>query len=130
MKQQFHDLSFERLEDGTVRLEQHDYSGESVIIDLHPVQLLHIARQLHSGNGPAAERIDTLERRLRWILNRFEELKVALPVDFYERCSEAWEFSAWVDASLDVVGEFCADLKPEACESGPLPGRGQLALGV
>jgi len=49
MKEQFHDLSFEVMEDGTIRLEQHDYCGESVIVEAHPQQIHHIARSLQSN---------------------------------------------------------------------------------
>jgi hypothetical protein len=44
--EQFYDLSFEQLDDGTIRLEQKDYCGESYIIDLHPAQLRHIAERV------------------------------------------------------------------------------------
>jgi hypothetical protein len=43
--EQFHDLSFEQLDNGTIRLEQKDYCGESSIIDLHPCQIRHIAER-------------------------------------------------------------------------------------
>lgn len=117
MNQQFYDLSIETLDDGTVRLEQRDYCGESAIVDLHPVQLTYIADSL-SANVPervqeqpswAIERIATLERRLLWVRNRFEECHEALPSDIYERCGDAYEFDAWLAASVDVTSEFCAD---------------------
>lgn len=111
MKEQFYGLSFEVLEDGTIRLEQHDYCGETVIVDVHPQQLFHIARSVHP-NAPIKtdERIATLERRLCWLRDRFEECHSALPSDMYERCPEAFEFGAWLTASIDVSREFCADL--------------------
>lgn len=40
MKTQFYDLSIETLDDGTIRLEQRDYCGESVIVDMHTAQVL------------------------------------------------------------------------------------------
>lgn len=43
--EQLFDLSFEQLENGTIRLEQKDYCGESYVIDLHPCQLRHIAER-------------------------------------------------------------------------------------
>lgn len=110
MKEQFHDLGFEVLDDGTVRLEQRDYCGESVLIDLHPFQLEYIARSVQP-NAPnwMAERITTLERRLRWLRDRFEETRAAAPRDMY-LCPEAFEFDAWIQASIDVANEYCADL--------------------
>lgn len=114
VKEQFHDLSFEVLEGGTIRLEQRDHSGESVILDAHPQQIIHIARTVSAArrtqpNG-TAERIATLERRLIWLRDRFEETRVAAPADMYDRCPEAFEFDAWIQASIDVATEFCADL--------------------
>jgi hypothetical protein len=43
--EQFYDLSFEQLDDGTIRLEQKDYCGETYLIDLHPSQIRHIAER-------------------------------------------------------------------------------------
>lgn len=114
MKTQFYDLNIETLDDGTIRLEQRDYCGESVIVDLHPQQVRHIANGLSvvthqaQSNG-TAERIATLERRMCWMRDRFEECYAALPSDMHKRCPEAPEFHAWLMASIDVATEFCAD---------------------
>lgn len=114
MKERFYDLSIDTLDDGTIRLEQRDHSGESAILDLHPQQALHISNGLPVGthqaqsNG-AAERIATLERRLVWLRDRFEETYAALPRDFFDHCPEASEFDSWLQASVDVATEFCAD---------------------
>ncbi len=117
MKQQFFDLSFEVLEDGTIRMEQIDYSGNTAILDAHPRQIIHIARTVSVARpklpDAQAERITTLERRLRWLRDRFKEAHVALPSDFYEvyaEGSEYFEFDAWLQASIDVATEYCADL--------------------
>jgi len=113
MKEQFFDLTFERMDDGTVRLEQRDNSGESYIVDAHPVQLIHIARILVGAKvTPEAKRIAILERRIRWLQERFLECHVALPSDMHERCAEAFEFDSWLQASVDVATEYCADLAP------------------
>lgn len=113
MKEQFYDLSIETLDDGTIRLEQRD-NGESWIIDAHPMQLRHIVASLSGNPVPDAalmvERMATLERRLLWVRDRFDECHAALPSDMFERCPEAPEFYAWLQASLDVSAEFCADL--------------------
>lgn len=117
MKEQFYDLSIDILNDGTVRLAQRDYCGESVIIDAHPQQIIHIANDLTANatertqtqaNG-LTERTAILERRLMWVRDRFAECHAVLPVDFYERCGEAFEFGAWLTAGIDVSSEFCAD---------------------
>lgn len=126
MNAQFYDLNIETLEDKTIRLEQKGYSGEIAIIDLHPAQATFIADSLKANaiernqappNG-AAERIATLERRLLWMQNRFEECREALPSDMFERCAEAFEFDSWLAASIDVAAEFCADF-PDAPSNAP-----------
>ncbi len=126
MNTQFYDLNIETLDDGTIRLEQRDYCGESAILDLHPAQVAYIADSL-SANVPervqtqpnwAIERIATLERRLLWVRDRFEECYAALPSDMYKRCGDAFEFGAWLTASIDVSTEFCADF-PDASSNAP-----------
>lgn len=114
MKEQFYDLSIDMLDDRTIRLEQRGYCGESAIINLHPQQALHIAYGLSVDahqvqiNG-LVERIATLERRILWMRDRFEECSATLPSDMYERCAKAFAFDAWLTASVDVANEFCAD---------------------
>ncbi|MFA6971448.1 MAG: hypothetical protein WC208_08625 [Gallionella sp.] len=115
MTAQFYDLSIETLEDGTVRLEQRDYCGEPVTIDLHPVQAAFIANGLPANSIP--ERIATLERRMLWMRDRFDECGAALPRDIYERCANAFEFDSWLQASIDVATEYCADLTTKTHQS-------------
>ena len=72
MNTQFYDLNIETLDDGTIRLEQRDYCGESMILDLHPAQVAYIADSLAVSTPEriqtqpkwAMDRIATLERRL------------------------------------------------------------------
>lgn len=52
MANQFYDLNFEQLDDGRIRLEQYDYSGESAHIDMHPSQLAYIAHQVGGTASP------------------------------------------------------------------------------
>jgi hypothetical protein len=112
---QFYDLNVETLEDGTIRLEQRDYCGESAIIDIHPIQAAFIAGGLPDSSIP--ERIATLERRMLWMRDRFEECYAALPSDMYERCSESLEFYSWIQTSIDVSTEYCADLASKTHQS-------------
>jgi len=122
MTEQFYDLNIEIMEDGSIRLEQRDYSGDSSIIDLHPAQVAFIAESLASSNHERIQtqpnwsenRIATLERRLLWMRERFEECHIALPTDMHEQCEAAKEFDAWLMASIDVATEYCADLTPSS----------------
>lgn len=120
MTEQFYDLKFDRLDDGTVRLTQRDTAGEEYLVDAHPVQIIHIARSLVGARvSPEAERIKTLEWRIRWLQQRFEECNAALPYDFYDNCHDSLEFAAWLDASKVVAAEYCADLTPIDTTSSP-----------
>lgn len=129
MNNQFYDLNVATLDDGTIRLEQRDYCGESVILDLHPAQVAYIADSLSTSEPEtiqaqpnwAIERIATLERRLLWVRDRFEESHEALPSDIYERCGDAFEFGAWLKASMDVTCEFCADFLDASSSSHARP---------
>lgn len=129
MTARFHDLNVETLEDGTIRLEQRDYCGESVIIDLHPIQASFISDGLPDSSVP--ERIATLERRLLWMRDRFDECYAALPHDMYERCAGAFEFASWLQATVDVATEYCADLTTRTHQSapaGPLQQSGDVSI--
>lgn len=114
MKEQFHDLSFEVLADGAIRMEQIDHSGNSVLLDAHPQQIIHIARTVTATSPKrptiTAEQITTLERRLLWLRDRFEEARAVLPRDLFDCCHDALEFEAWLQASIDVAKEYCADI--------------------
>ncbi|HZW86427.1 MAG TPA: hypothetical protein VFF41_03095 [Gallionella sp.] len=113
MKQQFYDLKFEQLPEGAVRLEQRD-NGDATVINAHPAQLIHIARSLVGAKvSPEVQRTKTLERRLRWLYDRFLECYKVLPPDeLFERYANAQEFYTWLEASIDVAAEYCADLTP------------------
>ncbi len=129
MTAQFHDLNVETLADGTIRLEQRDYCGESVIIDLHPIQAAFIAGGLPDSSVP--ERIATLERRMLWMRDRFDECYAALPSDMHERCAEANSFYTWLMASADIATEFCADLtikQRQSAVAGSLQQSGDVSM--
>lgn len=119
MSEQFYDLKFERLEDGTIRMEQRA-DCETYIVDAHPAQLIHIARFLVGARvSPEVIRIATLERRLLWLRDRFGEALAVLPSDFYDNCRDWQEFDAWLDASVTVAKEYCADLTLENKAASP-----------
>jgi len=111
-KEQFHDLGFEQLPDGTVRMTQQSSLDDPCMVDAHPAQIIHMARVLVGAMvSPEAERIKTLERRLRGMKDRFIEFRASLPADMY---AETMEFYAWMEASIYVATEYCSDLTPES----------------
>lgn len=114
MKTNIPQLRIETHDDGTIDLEQNDGAGKIDRISLHPIHVRHLFEI--AGHLFKPERLDvpariaTLERRLLWMKNRFNDLGMELPIDFYERCGSSLEFAAWVDASCAVADEYCADL--------------------
>lgn len=101
MSNRFHDLSFERHRDGSIRLTQQDGCGENSIIDLHPAQLRHVAEVfgLVAPSYPA----DELSRRLA------EQLCTILRELGGERYHSHWleliytKLDAWCSALPDDV---------------------------
>jgi hypothetical protein len=115
MKEQFHNLSVEQLPDGTVRMTQQSGLDAPAVIDAHLTQIISVARSLVGARAsPEAERIKTLERRIRWLQDRFLGCYEELPSDFAGSSPCALQFYAWLEASCDVAAEYCADLTQEA----------------
>jgi hypothetical protein len=104
----FYDLSITKLDDGTIELTQQMGIDEPTAIYLHPMQASFITNG--SPDQATSERITTLERRLLWMRDRFNECHAELPYDMFERCMETGEFYAWLHASIDVATEYCSDL--------------------
>ncbi|MBI4999072.1 MAG: hypothetical protein HZC22_19655, partial [Rhodocyclales bacterium] len=75
--ERMYDLSFEFLDDGTLRLEQSSGCGETVLVDLHPAQLRLLCERANLTK-PTALLLDRLEaghvRRLRTHLERIQRL--------------------------------------------------------
>jgi hypothetical protein len=122
--EQFYDLSFEQLDDGTIRLEQKDYcGGEAYIIDLHPCQLRHIAERadiLRCGDdGTAARRFNAVAERLFRLAG-----DTYYRGEIIERCGMGSEFLTELDAVCDLADEFLRDLGTRA--SLPAPDAGLL----
>lgn len=120
-----YDLSFE-IDGDQISLEQDTGCGEVDRITLHRMHLHHLVAQLIPLPEP---RTATLERRLRWLRDRFEECHAALPSDLLERCADAGEFYSWLQASIDVATEYCADLPGEGSPDGHNPDTGDEPAG-
>ena len=71
--QHFHDLTFDLMDDGTVKLTQTD-CGEDCIITAHPEQIAFIARRLCGMSITTAEQVQDLERKLSVIADRLEKI--------------------------------------------------------
>lgn len=105
--QRFHDLSFSSQPDGSIRLMQSD-CGEDYILDMHPEQLLFIARQLCGMKPETADKVADLERRLAVLTDKLQSIvcNKAFRSDLIERCGDGFEYLAKLDAVLDLALEF------------------------
>jgi hypothetical protein len=119
MKQQFHDLSFEQLEDGTVRLVQQSGMDEPNVIHLHPEQVLYVARRLCGLKSETAEQVADLERRISVLTDGLQKLVTEqwFRDDIVKRCGDGIEIMVRLDALLDLAYEFDGGrLQPEERE--------------
>jgi hypothetical protein len=106
------DLNVERLDGGTIRLQQNDYAGEAATIDLHPCQLRHIAERAGLLTPATPGNCSTLERRFRIVADQLAEfaLNNGFRVDLMERCADGFYYLAKLDAVVTLADEFLTDL--------------------
>lgn len=105
--QRFHDLTFDLLDDGTVKLTQTD-CGEDYIITAHPEQIAFIARRVCGMSITTAEQVEDLERKLSVLTDRLEHLVTA---DWFRKgiineCGDGIEMIAKLDGLLDLAVEM------------------------
>lgn len=107
--ERMYDVSYELLDDSTVRLTQ-SANGEEYVIDLHPAQILHIANDFRGGHCPASDNgeVADLKRRLAVLAEKIEALVLDQYIrgEILERCGDGLEFMARLDAILDLAKEF------------------------
>lgn len=121
MTEHFPDLVIESVDRGGVallRIEQTDYSGNSYVIDLHPLQvhrlaeMVGIAAPAHRG---AMEEVQALRRRMLLLRDRIDELDDIARKSGIERHTDITELSTYSFATVQLANEFCADI-PESVE--------------
>lgn len=113
--EKFYDTSFSSQPDGSVRLMQSD-CGEDCIIDLHPEQLLFIARRLCGMKPETAGKVTELERRIAVLTDKLQNLvcNKAFRSDLIEGVGDGFEYLAKLDGLLDLAMEFDGGrLEPE-----------------
>ena len=106
------DLTYAQDADGTIRLEQRDYCGESSIIDLHPAQLRHIAESAGLLAPAAPGNCSTLERRFRIVAGQLAEFALddLYRTEILERCADGLYYLTKLDAVVTLADEFLTDL--------------------
>lgn len=115
-------LGIKLLDNGGVELEQAVGCGDTATINLHPIHVRYLFERVGyvAPATPESVRVKTLEQRLRWMRDQFLEIDVQLPSDFFERCSDASTFYAWLTSRSFVAGELTDDLSEiEVGQSSP-----------
>lgn len=108
MNQQFHDLSFTRMDDGTIRLEQQSGVDEPNVIVVHPEQILFVARRLCGMSSETAAKARDLERKLAVITDRLERLVTDkwFRDGIIKECGDGIEMITRLDGLVDLAVEM------------------------
>ena len=112
------DVSLEFMDGGLVRIEQSAGSGESYMVDLHPIHVSFIAERMgllktgpdlsHGTDAGRVQQIATLTRRVHWLADRISEIGDHLPHDMDERCADAHAFNQWWQMLCTATAELVA----------------------
>ena len=114
-------LSIEVLPGGLIRLEN-ESMGDSYAVDMHPVQLRHIAEKMglvESCDQYAEKTIATLQRRLLLLRDLNDHLAEYLALHSDSRHADLSYEQTYATATADIAEEFCADLDPPVSWSAP-----------
>lgn len=105
--QHFHDLAFDLMDDGAVKLTQMD-CGEYYVITAHPEQIAFIARRVCGMSITTAEQVQDLERKLSVLADRLEKLVDAewFRSEIVNHCGDGAEMLTRLDAVVDLAIEF------------------------
>ena len=117
--QRFHDLAFDLMDDGTVKLTQTD-CGEDYVITAHPEQIAFIARRVCGMSITTSEQVEDLERKLSVITDRLERLVTDkwFRKSIVEECGDGIEMIAKLDGLVDLAVEMDGG---RLLPSGPTP---------
>ena len=109
--EQFYDLSFDQLDDGTIRLGQKDYCGESYLIDLHPSQLRHIAERTGLlSPAPAVAWPRGFKQRLTRLQTDIDYLADDVWMDeICKRMSGGLAYKIGMTGALDTINDLLLD---------------------
>ena len=106
--EQMHEISFEQISDGSIRLEQLSGHDERDVIILHPEQLRFIARRMAGMKPDTAALVEDLERKLSVITDRLEHLVTDnwFRKGIINECSDGIEMMAKLDGLVDLCVEM------------------------
>ena len=105
--EQMHEISFGRLENGSIQLEQQSGHGERDVIHLHPEQLKFITRRMTGMTEATAAQVEDLERKLSILAGDLEFLiKDSSIRRQIVDCGDGCELMARFDGLMDLAFEF------------------------
>ena len=103
-----YEISFEKLDDGTIEIRQPCGLEEPSVIYLHPDQLKYIARQVAGLSETTAKQVEDLERKLSVITDRLETLVCEkwFRDEILDRCGNGAEMINKLDGLVDLAIEM------------------------
>lgn len=106
--EQMHDISFEQMKDGSIRLEQQCGIDEPNVIYLHQEQLKFITRRMVGMSETTAAQVEELERRLSILASDLEFIvkDASFRRQVIQNCCDGIELMTRLDALLDLAFEF------------------------
>lgn len=96
-----------------LRIEQTDSSGQSYVIDLHPLHVHYLAERLgivSAAQRGALEEVRALRRRMLVLRDRIDELDDFLHASGHDWENEILQMLAYSSAASQFANEFCADV--------------------
>jgi hypothetical protein len=122
MIERMYDLKIEAMPDGLTRLEQ-DSGGETVIIDLHPVQIRLLAERagLYANTQPAVT--NAHRRRFMALYGRIEEFYSCESFfdDIFDRIADGPEMWLHIRTIYEMAEEIASDLADAPATSNGNP---------
>ena len=106
--EQMHEISFEQIQDGSLRLEQQSGVDEPNIILLHPEQLKYITRRTCGMDSATATSVKDLERKLSILTAGLERFVCDSSIrgEILDRCGNGLEFITRLDWLLNLAFEY------------------------
>jgi hypothetical protein len=117
MKDNFPELKIELMNDGMgeglILLEQ-DSCGQIDRVSIHPVHLRYMAEKfglIETSDPQAARTIATLERRLRLLRDRIDQIGDWLTNHPGRAHADLDREIIYIEATSDIADEFCEDME-------------------
>lgn len=110
-------LNIEVLAGGLIRLEN-ESMGDSYAVDVHLIQLRHIAekvglvRKMSASEADAMRTVTELRRRLLALKDRIDHLGEYLALHSDHRHADLSYETNYATATADICDAYCADFEP------------------